>query len=81
MLEVSEIPVTPTGNTVLPARRTWDAALWVDLAQLPGLRERVPGDALRVGFEVANLTDELVRDAEFFPQPGRTWLLRVEGSW
>jgi vitamin B12 transporter len=81
MQDVSEIPVTPTGSTLLPERTTWDATLWVDLARVPRLRERLPLDALRVGFEVANLTDELVRDVEYFPQPGRTWLVRLEGSW
>jgi len=81
MLDVSEIPVTPTGNTLLPERTTWDVALWLDLARVPGLRERVPADSLRLGFEVANLTDELVRDAEYFPQPGRSWVVRLEGTW
>jgi hypothetical protein len=81
MQDLSEIPVTATGSTLLPARRTWDLALWLDLARVPGLREHVPGDSLRVGFEVANLTDELVRDAEYFPQPGRSWLVRVEAAW
>ncbi|MEB2311688.1 MAG: TonB-dependent receptor [Polyangiaceae bacterium] len=79
--EVSEIPVTPTGSTLLPERTTWDATLWVDLAHLPRLRERLPLDSLRLGFEVANLSDELVRDAEYFPQPGRTWLVHLEGHW
>jgi len=81
MQDVSEIPVTPTGNTRVPARRTWDVAAWVDLARVPKLRERVPGDALRLGVEVTNLTDEWVRDAQWFPQPGRTWSVRLEASW
>lgn len=81
MQDVSEIPVTPTGATRVPERRTWDVALWLDLARVPGLRARIPSESLRVGFEVANLTDEIVRDAEYFPQPGRTWLLRLEGAW
>ena len=79
--EVSEIPVTPTGNTRIPDRTVWDLARWVDLARVAGLRERIPADALRLGFEVANLTDELVRDAQYFPQPGRSWLVRLEGTW
>lgn len=78
---VSEIPVTPTGNTILPDRTVWDLALWVDLARVAGLRGRLPAETLRLGFEVANLTDELVRDAQFFPQPGRSWLVRLEGTW
>lgn len=81
MQDVSEIPVTPTGGTRLPARRTWDVALWLDLARVPRLREHVPSDSFRLGFEVTNLTDEWVRDAEYFPQPGRTWSLRLEGTW
>src|SRR5690606_3050823 len=78
---VSEIPVTPTGNTILPDRTVWDLALWVDLARVAGLRGRLPAETLRPGFEVANLGDELVRDAQFFPQPGRSWLVRLEGTW
>lgn len=79
--DVSELPVTPTGATLLPARTTWDAALWVDLARVPRLGDRLPASSLRVGFEVANLTDEWVRDAQYFPQPGRTWMLWLEGTW
>ncbi len=81
MQDVAEIPVTPTGATRIPERRTWDAAVWLDLARIPALRERIPSESLRLGFEVTNLTDELVRDAEFFPQPGRTWLVRLESTW
>ena len=81
MQDVAEIPVTPTGGTRLPERRTWDLALWVDLARVPGLRGHVPSRSLRLGVEVANLTDEQVRDAEYFPQPGRSWQVRLEGSW
>jgi outer membrane receptor protein involved in Fe transport len=81
MHRVSEIPVTPTGNTRLPERTTWDVALWVDLARIAPLRGRLPTRGLHVGFEVGNLTDEVVRDALYFPQPGRTWALRVEGAW
>jgi outer membrane cobalamin receptor len=81
MHAVSEIPVTDTGNTIVPERTTWDLALWVDLARLAPLRARWGTRSLLLGFEVANLTDEVVRDVQYFPQPGRTWMLRLESAW
>jgi outer membrane cobalamin receptor len=81
MHEVSEIPVSDTGHTQLPARTTWDVGAWLDLARFAPVRGFVSLRSLRAGVELTNVTDELVRDAEFFPQPGRTWMLRLEGAW
>lgn len=77
----SEIPVSDSGNTILPSREVFDAALSVDLAQLAFVAARVPVDSLLVTFEAKNLGDVAVRDAQFFPQPGRTLALRLETSW
>lgn len=77
----SEIPVSDSGNTILPDREVFDAALTLDLAQLDLVAARVPVESLLVTFEVKNIGDVAVRDAQFFPQPGRTLALRVETSW
>ena len=77
----SEIPVSESGNTILPDREVFDAALTVDLAQLGFVAARVPVESLLVTFEAKNIGDVAVRDAQFFPQPGRTLALRVETSW
>ena len=78
----SEIPVSDSGNTILPARTVFDAAVSVDLALLGW----VPAPASRrarvlVTFEAKNIGDVAVRDAQFFPQPGRNFELRVETAW
>jgi vitamin B12 transporter len=77
----AEIPVSESGNTVLPDRTVYDAALIVDLVRLGLLRESRPFDSLLVTLEGRNLGDVAVRDALFFPQPGRTLALRVETRW
>jgi len=77
----SEIPVSESGNTVLPDRTVYDASLIVDLARLGLLPPQLPLASLLVTLEGRNLTDRSVRDALFFPQPGRTVALRVETKW
>jgi iron complex outermembrane receptor protein len=77
----SEIPVSESGNTVLPDRTVYDASLIVDLVGLGLLPESSPLDSLLVTLEGRNLGDRSVRDALFFPQPGRTLALRVETKW
>ena len=76
-----EIPVTDTGRTVLPERTVYDASVIVDLAKLEWLAGYVPAEAMRVALIGRNLTDRAVRDAQFFPQPGRTLSVRVETVW
>jgi outer membrane receptor protein involved in Fe transport len=77
----SDIPVSESGNTVLPDRTVYDASLIVDLVRLGLLPEQLPLASLLVTLEGRNLTDQSVRDAQFFPQPGRTLALRVETTW
>ncbi|HVP29902.1 MAG TPA: TonB-dependent receptor [Myxococcota bacterium] len=75
-----DIPVTDTGLTKIPARTVFDASLTVDAKQLPWLGPRVPAQRLLVSLMGRNLTDRSVRDALFFPQPGRTVAIRAE-AW
>jgi iron complex outermembrane receptor protein len=74
----SEIPVTADGGTRVGSRAVWDASLALDLLQLPPLAGRLPGERLLFSVTVDNLTDQSVRDAQFFPQPGRTLFFRLE---
>lgn len=75
------IPVSETGNTILPARTTFDAGIVVDLVQIPGLAPVLPMRRFLVSFEASNLTDVSVRDAQFFPQPGRVFSIKGETWW
>jgi len=69
----SAIPVTTSGRTRLVDRRTlYNATFAVDVAQLPWFDEWIPGRMLLVSVTGRNLTDASVRDALFYPQPGRT---------
>ena len=77
----SEIPVSDSGNTILPARTVFDAAISVDLALLGWLPAQVPVRSLLVTLEAKNIGDVAVRDAQFFPQPGRNFELRVGTAW
>jgi len=80
MQRTGEIPVSDTGGTVLPARTVFDASLSVDARQLPWIGPRVPAEKLWLSVVGENLTDRSVRDALFFPQPGRTITFRAE-AW
>lgn len=74
----SSIPVTTLGATRVGPATTYDASLVVDAAQLPLIGERIPGERLLLSVTARNLTDVSVRDAQFFPQPGRWLAFRVE---
>jgi outer membrane receptor protein involved in Fe transport len=77
-LYTSKIPVNFAGSTVVGARSVWDVGVVLDLLQLPGLSDRVPGQELLVSFTASNVSDQSVRDTQFFPQPGRALTFRVE---
>jgi outer membrane receptor protein involved in Fe transport len=77
----SEIPVSDSGNTILPARTVFDAAISVDLMRLGWWPAQLPARSLLLTLEGTNLGDVAVRDAQFFPQPGRSVALRVETQW
>jgi vitamin B12 transporter len=77
----SQIPVSDTGDTVLPDRTVWNATVAVDLVKLGLTPQRIPLRELLVALDAQNLTDVAIRDAEFFPQPGRSFTLRVEAVW
>lgn len=80
MQRTGEIPVSDTGGTVLPARTVFDASFGIDARQLPWIGPRVPAEKLWLSIVGENLTDRSVRDALFFPQPGRTLTFRAE-AW
>lgn len=77
----SEIPVSDSGNTILPARTVFDAAISVDLVRFAWWPAQIPARSLLLTLEGTNLTDRTVRDAQFFPQPGRSFAMRVETQW
>ena len=85
---LSRLPVNEGGTLRLAARTTMDLATAVELGSL--LKrftdfsvERLGDSEARVwlGMRVRNLTDQSVRDALFFPQPGRTLHFTLEGSF
>jgi len=73
-----EIPVTFDGGTRVGARAVYDVGLVLDLSRVALLRGWVPGTSLLSSVTATNVTDQSVRDAKFFPQPGRTLSFRVE---
>ncbi len=79
--QTGELPVSDSGRTRLPARTTFDAVLRIDAKQLPFLGAQIPADRLLLSLVGRNLGDRSVRDAQFIPQPGRTFALRLEGTF
>ncbi len=75
------IPVSASGRTILPARTTYDAGVVVDLVKVPVLGDRLPLRSLLLSLVASNLTDVSVRDAQFFPQPGRILSVKAEATF
>jgi len=75
-----EIPVSPAGGRLLPARSVWNASAALNLARIPPLRGS-PLRKLWLVAELRNLADVAVRDSLVAPQPGRNGSLGVEAEW
>ena len=71
--------MTSSGGTRISARAIYGLSFAIDIAQLPFVGEHVPGRELLFSVAVKNLGDRSVRDAAFFPQPGRTLAFTL--SW
>ncbi len=75
------IPVSTSGNRVIAARSVWSLRAALDLYALPPLAGRAFGSSLWTFVAVDNVGDVAVRDALFFPQPGRSLQAGVEWTW
>jgi vitamin B12 transporter len=80
------ISVNEGGTQRLPARTRLDASFALNLAELPGLaprfaRSAYPGARLWASVRARNLSDVALRDAAYFPQPGRTLSFGIEASY
>ena len=76
-----DIPTDATGTRVVKSRTTWDVGLVLDLRQLPTLGPLLPMKHFYFSVVATNVSDESVRDALFYPQPGRVVTFRVETTW
>jgi outer membrane receptor protein involved in Fe transport len=76
-----EIPANEGGLRFLNERTTFDASAALELADLFGIRERTGLSGLLASVAAHNLTDRAVRDAQLYPQPGRTLTFGLEGRW
>jgi len=73
-----EIPTTFTGRTRISARVVLNASLSSNLARIAPLRRWLPFQDVVVSVGATNLTNASVRDATFFPQPGRAYFVTAE---
>jgi hypothetical protein len=73
--------VNEGGGTFLPDRDVWHASAALNLAAVRwlGVERWLP--ELWIYAAGNNLSDEAVRDARAFPQPGRSWTGGVEARW
>lgn len=85
---VGRLPVSEDGGIRLPARTTLDLMAGVELRSALVWTGIVDGSVWStgpasawLGLRVRNLTDQAVRDSLFFPQPGRTLGLTLEGRF
>jgi outer membrane cobalamin receptor len=75
------LPVSRGGNVFLESRTVYDASLGVNLARRARFAPLRALDELWLVLEARNLGDRGVRDARFFPQPGRQLAFRIEAGW
>jgi outer membrane receptor protein involved in Fe transport len=81
MQRVGEILVNEGGSARLPARTVWNSSASLNLAELPWQPIRKLATELWVFVHVNNISDEAVRDAISFPQPGRRVTAGLEITW
>jgi outer membrane cobalamin receptor len=75
------LPVSRGGNVFLESRTVYDASLGVNLARRARFAPLLAFDELWLVLEARNLGDRGMRDARFFPQPGRQLAFRIEAGW
>jgi outer membrane receptor protein involved in Fe transport len=76
-----DLQLNEGGGAFLPDRDVWHASASLNLAALPWLRIERWLPELWVYAAGNNLSDEAVRDARAFPQPGRNWTGGFEARW
>jgi len=81
VLHTGDIPVSASGNNVVSARTVYDASLVLDVTRWPLLADLPHTRQLLLSFVARNFTDQSVRDARSFPQPGRSLTFGFEGRW
>lgn len=81
MQRTGTIPVSPSGAIRLPARIVWSGSAAVNLAAFSALRMPERLRELWLYATLTNIGDVAVRDALFFPQPGRSGFLGAEVEW
>lgn len=81
MQRTGEIPVSPSGAIRLPSRVLWSTSAAVNLAGFEVFRLPASLRELWLYATLTNLSDVAVRDALFFPQPGRSGFLGAEIEW
>ncbi|MCH2185773.1 TonB-dependent receptor, partial [Myxococcota bacterium] len=81
MNRTGPIPVSPSGAIVLPERIVWSASAALNCAEIFPVGWRPPVEALWLYATLNNISDVAVRDALFFPQPGRNGYLGAQITW
>ena len=77
----SEMPISFSGRSSLPERTVYNASVALNLAKLWKRESRGWPEDLFLSWKGTNLTDQSVRDALGFPQPGRAHTISLEGRW
>ena len=75
------IPASASGQISLPARSVWNGQIALNLAAFPPLPLPDSVGALWLYASLENISDVAIRDALYFPQPGRNGHLGLEVEW
>lgn len=82
-LTTSSIPANAGGSRIISGRSVYNASAVLNLGLIPGMPEnlRLRSRRLLLSVNGTNLSDQAVRDAQGFPQPGRMFVFRLEAGW
>ena len=75
------IPASASGRVSLPARSVWNGRLGINLASFREIPLPDVIEDLWVYGSLENISDVAIRDALYFPQPGRNGHLGMEVGW
>ncbi|MFL2937022.1 MAG: TonB-dependent receptor plug domain-containing protein [Myxococcota bacterium] len=75
------IPASASGQISLPARSVWNGQLGLNLAAFPVIPLPSSIRSFWLYASLENISDVAIRDAIYFPQPGRNGHLGMEVEW
>jgi len=76
-----QLPLTNGGAAWIESQSTWDVSGSLNFAANVRIQNFTRLEKLWLTVKVTNIGDESLRDARFYPRPGRAMMIALEGGW